>query len=116
MQPFSKTLALWLLIAVMAAPWAGYGLAKGTETQPPVAGCHSSGKKIPASTPINHDCCQAAHDRAILPQPTTMRPLLVRISTANEFEQTALAVLARIHTPSLLIQPGDPPVTSPLLI
>ena len=116
MKLLSKTLARLLLIAAMAAPWAGYGLAKGTETQPQVAGCHSSSKKIPASTPINHDCCQAAHDRAILPQPTTMRPLLVRISTANEFDQSALAVLAPIHSSSLLIQPGDPPLTTPLLI
>ncbi len=116
MRLLSKTLALWLLVAVIVSPLAGRNSDPAKPMPEQAADCHADSQKAPAPVPANHNCCKTAHDPAIVPQSLALLPTLVYVSSATEFGRPAITVFTLTYFRSLLIQPGDPPVTIPLLI
>jgi len=116
MRLISKTLALLLLVAVIVSPLAGRTSDPAKPVPGQAADCHADSQKAPAPVPASHNCCKTAHDPAILPQSLTWQPTLVHVSIAAEFDRPPITVSAFTRARSLLIQPGDPPVTRPLLI
>jgi hypothetical protein len=115
MQNISKTLWFVLLAAVITAPLAGLDFHAQAASHEPPAGCHDDGGgNLPASGTTGHVCCQGAHHPAVLQSSSPQVSL--QLITYLDSSAYSMAAAWPVRSDSLLIVPGDPPITSPLRV
>jgi len=117
MQAFSRMLVFLLLAAVITAPLAAQGLRSDGPPHERPAGCHEDAGNVPAPAPTSHNCCQGAHDVAILPQSfSSSLHLSFQALAQAEYALHTAEMAAFRSSSNLTIVFGDPPVPPPLRV
>jgi hypothetical protein len=110
-----KILAIALLLSVATTLLGATTLQSLVHSQPPAA-CHEHSHPAHSPAPVNHLCCGAGHQTAILQKCATIGYSLNCVSLVSDGSQRLNGIDSSHSFSSGIVLPGSPPAKIPLRV